>query len=223
MKPSMEQNQQEIINKTEPHKQGRFFATIISYVFHPVFIPAMMTCVIYYFFKPDFVTLNNTTPYWPGMVIINTILFPLLVVFLLKRLRFIGSVKMDEPRDRIIPLIATMIFYFWAYQVFKSLQAPPLLRVFYLGNFYGIIAVFMINIFFKISMHTAAAGGAVGIMLLILLYAGSSLLIPFIIVLAIAGIIGTARLQLGSHIPLEIWLGYFAGIISQLCAYLFLK
>lgn len=207
-----------------PHQDKKnVFATIISYVFHPVFMPLMMTLVIYYFFKPEFVTLNNVTPFWLGMIFINTVLFPLLVVFLLKGLKFISSIKLEEPRDRIIPLIGTMIFYFWAYQVLKNFDALFLLRVLYLGCFYGIIGVFIINIFFKISMHTAAAGGAVGIMLLAVIFSQQSLIIPLIIVLAIAGLIGSARLKLGSHIPLEIWLGYFVGIVSQLAAYLFLK
>ncbi len=215
---------QDIQPESTPVEQPKsIFASIISYVFHPIFMPMAMTLLIYYFFKPEFVGLVNKVPFWLGMVFINTIMFPLLSVFLLKRLGFIKSIKMEDPKDRIIPLIIIMIFYFWAYQVFKNFNAPFLIRILFLGSFWGIIAVFMTNIFFKVSMHTAGAGGAVGIALLVLLFFEPGFIIPFSIVMLVAGLVGTARMKLGAHIALEIWLGYFLGIASQVGAYWFLK
>jgi hypothetical protein len=183
----------------------------------------MMTLIIYYFNKPDFIALRNKAPLWMGVIALNTIFFPLIATILLRRLGFIKSMHMEDPKDRIIPLIATMTFYFWAYQVFKNFDAPFLLRVLLLGSFWGVIAVFMVNIFFKVSMHTAGIGGAVGILLLMLLLTGPQTMIPFIVILLIAGFVGVARMVLNAHIALEIWLGYFLGIVSQLAAYLFLK
>ncbi len=222
---SMDINTREAQDRPSPteHQAGGVFYHIVSYVFHPVFMPAAMTLLIYYFYKPDFISINNTTPFWLGVIFLNTILFPLVFTFLLRELGFIKSIRMEDPKDRIIPLIGIMVFYFWTYQVFKSIQAPMLMCNLCLGCFWGIIAVFMVNIFFKISMHTAAAGGAIGIGLLMLLPAQNNLIIPFTAILLAAGLTGTARMKLGAHIGLEIWLGYIVGIASQWAAYLYLN
>jgi len=191
---------------------------IISYICHPVFMPFLMTLVLYYTGKSGFITMANTQPFWLGAIALNTIFFPLIATLLMRKLGFIQSIYMEEPKDRIIPLIATMIFYFWAYQVVKTGAAPLPLRVLLLGCFWGIIATFMINIFYKISMHAVAAGGAVGILVVVMLTGAVNMLLPFLASLVIAGIIGTSRLLLGAHKPFEIWMGYITGIAVQLGA-----
>jgi len=209
-------------NMQPEQESGHLLYHIISYLFHPVFMPAAMAVLMYYYNKPEFISISNTTPSWLGIILVNTIAFPLIFTFLLRKLGFIKSIRMEDAKDRIIPLIGTMIFYFWTYQVFKSIQAPLLMRNLLLGCFWGIIAVFMVNIFFKISMHTAAAGGAVGIGMLMVLHLQNDLMLPFAIILLAAGLVGTARLKLGAHIGLEIWLGYLTGLAAQWAAYLYL-
>jgi len=92
-----------------------------------------------------------------------------------------------------------------------------------LGSFWGVIAIFMVNIFFKISMHTTAAGSAVGLMLVLLFLSPVNMILPFFAVLIVAGIIGTARLLLSAHQPAQIWLGYIVGFLVQIAAYFYLK
>ncbi len=77
----------------------------------------------------------------------------------------------------------------------------------------------MANIFTKISMHTAAAGGAVGILIVLAIVGKVNITIPILVTVAIAGIVGTARMLAYAHKPFQIWLGYFVGIASQLLAY----
>jgi len=118
-----------------------------------------------------------------------------------------------------------MIFYFWISHVFNSIpeHVPLALKVLLLGNFWGIVLIFLINIFTKISMHTAAAGGVIGIIMVMMMISPVSMLVPFFTALIIAGIIGTARMILGAHQRGDIWLGYIIGILVQLAAYVYMK
>lgn len=201
----------------------RLLSKVVSYVFHPLFMPTTMVLFLFYISKSSFVGIDDQTKFnWMRTIAINTLFFPAFTVFLLKKLNFIQSIHLKTMRERIIPLIATMVFYFWAYQVFKEFKSPFILRVFLLGCFWGIIAIFMANIFTKISMHTAAAGGVVGLLIVLLIIGQTNFFIPFLIVLLIAGLIGTARMILLEHTPLEIWLGYGVGIAVQLASYWFL-
>ena len=202
----------------------RIPAMVLSYVFHPVFMPLMMTFVLYMLVPAHFAGIPPTKM---GLLYIQVALhsafFPLLTVLLLKGLGLIESIHMRNQKDRIIPLIASMTFYFWGYWVFKNNNEPELIRVLFLGGFGGVIAVFMISIFFKISMHTASAGSIVGIIVVVMFLSPVNMVLPLFIALLVAGIIGTARLILSAHTSGEIWLGYIVGFLVQVAAYWYLS
>jgi len=199
-------------------------AKIVSYIFHPLFMPTIMAVVVSYLNKSAYVGLDMPHRIQLlGNIALNTIFFPLLCTLLLKALGFIESIQMKTSKDRIIPLIATMAFYFWCYQIVKTLESPISLKVLILGAYWGVILVFMANIFIKVSMHTAAAGGAIGIVIVLMMIGNFNLLIPLLITLLIGGIIGTARMVLHAHKPGEVWLGYLIGVLVQLAAFLYLK
>ncbi|KAA5534949.1 hypothetical protein F0919_10140 [Taibaiella lutea] len=212
------------ITDLSAHKGLRFPAKVISYLFHPMFMPVVMAIVISYLNKSEFV---GTTPAERGNfllnIVLNTIFFPLITTLLLKALGFIESIQLRTNKERIIPLIATMIFYFWNYWSLKHLNTPLSLKVLMLGAYWGVILVFMANIFIKVSMHTAAAGGAIGIVIVLMMIGNFNLLIPLLLTMLIGGIIGTARMVLQAHKPGEVWLGYLIGTLVQLGAYWYLK
>lgn len=206
-----------------PHtsKPLRVMATIVSYLFHPVFMPTIMAIALYLLSPVSFKSLApDMLKFRLGTVVLLTIFFPLFSVLLMRKLDFIQSIHMRDPKDRIIPLITIMVFYFWVQQVFSNLKdSPPIIKILMLGAFWGIIILFLISIFFKISMHTTAAGGMVGILIVLLFTSQVNMLAPLLVSLIIAGIIGTARLLLGEHRQPEIWLGYIVGIVVQLAAW----
>lgn len=212
----------------KPNSFVRASCNLISWIFHPVFMPFIVALVLYFLTKSNFIGFDTNYLYQLlGTTFLNTIFFPLFFTFLLYKLGFVKSIKLHQQKDRIIPLIGSMVFYFWIYQVFKNFgehnhisdDALFIFKVFFLGNFYGIIGVFIINIFSKLSMHTAAAGGALGI-LIILSITGNIFILPVLLVAAlVCGLIGTARLLLHEHNQFEIWSGFITGFIAMWIAY----
>ncbi|MCB0696396.1 MAG: hypothetical protein KDC07_03470 [Chitinophagaceae bacterium] len=198
----------------------RIVATVVSYILHPVFMPVLMAWVIYQVSPVSFVQYEGKAL---SMVFIQialtTIFFPILVVLLLKGLGFIDSILLRKNKERIIPLLATLICYWWISHVFKNLDAPVILQVLLRGAYWGIIVLFMCSIFFKISMHTMAAGGMLGVLIVLLILSPVSMTVPLFIGIVVAGISGTARMLLGAHTQFEIWSGYILGILSMLAAY----
>lgn len=202
-------------------------AQVVSAICHPVFMPVAMAFFLYKISPVSFSNIpQDKLLQWLAVLALNTILFPLITVFLLKKLNFISSIYLRTSKDRIIPLIATMIFYFWTYMVFKNFTvptaAPQILKIFLLGNFWGIICIFMVNIFKKVSMHAAAAGSMMGIIISLMIMSRVNLFFALTASIIIAGIIGTARLVLRAHTQGEIGLGYFLGVVAQLSAYFYL-
>jgi hypothetical protein len=198
-------------------------ARILSVLLHPVFMP-LAACLLLYDTLPE--AFAKTTPKqlngWLGMILINTILFPVVLLLLLKGLGFISSIYLRNVKERVIPLIGTMVFYFWPYLVAKNVHAPFAANVLLLGNFWGITVVFLITIFMKISMHTSGIGSLLGFVLVLMLVTHTFLALPFAIVLAAAAITGWARYQAVAHNKSELILGYAVGIFAQLGAYIYL-
>jgi hypothetical protein len=200
-------------------------ANIVSYIFHPVFMPVILAAAVYFLSPASFAGVDESK-FGEWLIILGflSVFFPLFTLFLLKKLDFIESIQLHTAKDRIIPLIATMIFYFWANMVFGNIpNVPMILHLVTLSSFWGVMVLFMINIFFKVSMHTAAAGSFAGIMIVLALISPINMLLPFFATIIVAGCIGTARRILGAHGSGEIWLGYAIGLAVTLGGYVYLK
>ena len=204
----------------------RGMASIVSFVFHPVFMPVVMSMIIYKLAPEGFVGMSSKQVGLAFVSIaVSTVLFPLFSILLMKPLGFISSYKMPTARERTIPLMATMIFYFWISHVFNNMAGavPQVLKVMLFGNFWGIIVLFIVNIFTRVSMHTSAAGGMLGILFVLLITGSANMILPLLVALLVSGIIGKSRLILGAHQRGDVWLGYIVGIVVQIGAYIYVN
>jgi hypothetical protein len=198
----------------------RIFAKIISYIFHPIFVPVY---VIWF--------LINIQPYlfvsfaeWKKITTMIQFLvmysfFPLVTTFLLKKLNFINSVYLKTQKDRIIPYIVCMIYYFWVwYVLYRQPEYPPAIVQFSLAIFIASILGMMTNIYMKVSMHAISMGLMVTFILMLGLSQNISSGIYISIAFFIAGLVCTARFIISDHTQIEVYGGLLIGIISQLFA-----
>ncbi|HSC53917.1 MAG TPA: hypothetical protein VLC98_09865 [Phnomibacter sp.] len=200
----------------------RKLAQVISYLFHPLFIPILVVWLMLYQHPIHYLLTDGPIRLrLMAMTFINTLFLPGFVVFLLWRLKFIPNMYLESRKDRIIPLNVVLIFYFWAFYVGRNLDAIPVaMQQWLLGVFLGSCAAMFCNIFFKISLHTIAVGGAV------FFFAQRMYHDPYwpawwiIPVVLIAGLVGTARLLRNAHQQGELYAGYLVGAICQLAAML---
>ena len=203
------------------HSSSFTFWDLVSYIFHPIFIPIYILWFLA-FVHPTFFAGFNDWEKWRTIIIsmINLVFFPLFTVLLLKGLGFIDSIFLRSGKDRIIPYIAFGIFSFWAYTVFKEQHHYPkewstcIFGVF-LASSAGLIA----NIYTRVSMHAMGMGGWMTFFML--LAYGGNLQIPWVLALLalLTGLVCSARLITRSHTPFEIYLGLGIGFISQLVAW----
>ncbi|MBN9296682.1 MAG: hypothetical protein J0I41_06710 [Filimonas sp.] len=202
----------------------RFFAKVISYIFHPLFIPSYIFIWLMYRFPYEFSGLTGR------MVLIRllgafwtTAFFPAFVVFLLWRLKFIQNIFLRNQKDRIIPYITTMFFYWWMWYLSRNFsqnqEQPIILKFFYMGIFLTTIFGLILNNFQKISMHAMGVAGAWTCVLLTCLTYKIHLGADLSIVTLITGIVCTSRMLIKEHSPNEVYTGLFVGIICQLIGY----
>lgn len=195
-------------------------ALLLSYVFHPIFIPLYVLLFIVYLHPSYFSGFSESTKIRTIFILVqNAVFYPLFCVLLLKGVGFIQSIFLRNQKDRIIPYIACGIFFFWTFTVFKeNAEFPRIVPAFMLGVFLASSAALIANIYFKISMHAIGLGGMLGIFLVIALSYSMLMTWPLSLALLITGLVCTARLLVSDHSPKDIYSGLFLGILCQVIA-----
>jgi hypothetical protein len=204
---------------------ARWLAHVFSFLFHPLFIPVIAAWFLA-FIQPGYFT--GITPQEKKMIVIrvgyNTIFYPAITVLLLKAVGFIKSIFLKTQRERIIPYIATNIFYFWMYLVFKNQEeVPRILTSFIFGIFLASSIGLLANIYFKISMHALGVGALAGLMLIII-FSGFTyaVFLPAMLIFIITGVVCTSRMVVSDHTPFDIYVGLLFGMMSQFIAFAFI-
>lgn len=199
---------------------GRFF----SYLFHPLFIPLYVAAYLIYLHPYSFSILDSHQKFIRLLsVFVITAFFPAFTVFLLWRLQFSETIFLKTQKERIIPYVASIIYFFWAFYVARNLVGTPAVMVsFFLGTFLCASAALMANNYFKISMHALAVGGAATYMILLGIVSAEPMGLPIAITTLVTGIVCTSRLVVSDHHPMEIYWGLLLGALSQLVACYFI-
>jgi hypothetical protein len=200
-------------------------AHLFSYVFHPLFIPAIAAWYLAFIHQGYF---TGIAPQAKLLIIIrvayNTIVFPAITILLLKGLGFIKSIFLKTQRERIVPYVAANFFYFWMYLVFRSQpEVPSILTAFVFGIFLSSSIGLIANIYYKISMHALGMGALSGLLLVIIFSASPySIFLSAMIVFLLSGLVCTSRLIVSNHFPFDIYTGFLFAVLCQVIAALFI-
>jgi hypothetical protein len=212
------------MQETLPHSYTshllRWPAHFFSLLFHPLFLPTYVTAFLLYIHPYAFAGLVEKFKVFKLFgVFFTTAFLPAFSVFLMRRLGFIESIFLRTQKDRIIPYVTAMIFFFWAWYVSKNQsENPPALTAFLLATFLANIAALMANIYFKISMHAIAAGALFLFFCWLSLTSNFSFTVYLSAATVITGLICTSRFIVSDHRAFEIYGGLLAGVICQAVA-----
>ena len=195
----------------------RFFAHVLSYVFHPLFIPLYVTWFLAFVHPSYFSGFSVLCKQKLLLLItINAFAFPAITVLLLKALGFIDSIFLKTQKDRIIPYIASGTFFFWTQYVLREQNyVPRILVAFMFGVFISSSAALIANIYYKISMHAIGMGGLAGLFLVIMQQNTMLMTWPLSLVILLAGLVCTSRMIVSDHRPKEIYMGLLVGLVCQ--------
>ena len=194
----------------------RSFATVCSILCHPLLLMNFGLFSIM-FWHPYFVSKFYETQFYTisMFVSINTLVLPMLSVYLLKRFGLIDDFAMSNPKQRLLPYsIMVGIVGLTMFQLYK-IDYTGLPMLFMGACALSLMANVLINLKFKISTHAIGCGGLVALYTLIsyredlILFKG--FLIGFVLV---SGIVMWARLYLQAHTEKEVYTGFLLGLAT---------
>lgn len=144
------------------------------------------------------------------------VLVPAVLVVILKRFGMVHDLGLNGQKERLIPYLICIICLVGT-ALFMSHRGAPLWLVmfFYGGAVAGAIEV-IVNLWWKISVHAAGIAGIVALTLHLLLheFCVPSTFVWFLVTVALAGLLGSARIWLGRHTLGQVLAGYVVGFTS---------
>jgi len=199
----------------------KIVAKIFSYIFHPVFVPVY---IVYFmlFIHPNlfagFQPFDKTKTLIMGFVMYT--FFPIVTTLLLKALNFISDFHLTTQKDRIIPLIACGVWYFWIWYVWRNLPDYPSAAVqLTLAIWISVSLALMANIIMKVSLHAISMGVALTFILLLAFSQPLHFGVYISVALLATGIVCTSRFIVSDHTAKEVYGGLAVGLLSMLIAW----
>lgn len=208
---------------TQP-KLLRSFAHLCSFIFHPLFIPTYFFLYLMQVIPFEFV---GVTDWQLKMKLFGvfwlTAFFPAFSVFLLWRLKFSDSIFLRTQKERIIPYVITMFFYWWMYYLSRNFtDQPAVLKFFYFGIFIASAIGLIVNNFMKVSMHAMGMSGISIAILLTTIYYNVDSLLWVALSIVFTALVVSARLIVSDHNNKELLVGLLIGATTQFAAYVWI-
>lgn len=198
----------------------RTVAQICSFLLHPLLLLnfglfSILRFHPYYvskFFESHFFTLSM-------FIAVNTLIMPLLSVYLLIKFRFVDDFYMKKPAQRLLPYsVLVGLLTFTAYQL-VNIELNGLPIVFLLASAFCVLLNVLINFRFVISSHAIGAGGLIALFTYISVFEHISEM-NFLLLTAMpaAGLSAWARLLLNAHTEKQVYTGLGLGFAVVLVA-----
>lgn len=144
-----------------------------------------------------------------------TVLIPSILIHLYRQYHGWTLFQLGHREKRMIPYVISILCYSLCLYVMDWLHLPHLLTAILTAALVIQILCAIINVWWKISTHTAAIGGVTGSLI------GFSFLFSFnpmwwlCLVILLSGLVGSSRIILRQHSLSQVSMGYFLGIASS--------
>ncbi|WCM40829.1 hypothetical protein MG290_07530 [Flavobacterium sp. CBA20B-1] len=190
-------------------------ANILSILFHPVFIPTIITGCFYFLNADFFLPIERFVA--TGQAFLMTFLLPICIYFFLKSLGLLkSSIMIRNVRERSVPIfvniliINVLIFKIWADVSNSSL------KVFFIGYCISYsILFFSVLLKRKYSVHVASLCSAIPLFVnqTTTYYLNPFFVLPILLILI--GLVASSRLYLRAHTHVEIIVGALIGFVPS--------
>lgn len=191
-------------------------ARILSMLFTPFYLPMVGLIILFIFTYMAILPLGYKL-YMLMFIYMFTVLMPSLLIHLYRRFQGWSPIELGHKERRIVPYIISILCYCGCFFYLEYRHVPRVLSIVLIAALLVQMACAFINIWWKISTHTAAIGGMAGALLA---YAERFAFNPtwwLCLTLIIAGMVGSSRMILRQHSLAQVVVGFFVGL---LCAYL---
>jgi hypothetical protein len=186
-------------------------APIISYLFHPLIMPSLGLLLL----------LNSGTylslldPAAKRAIIfvmaLGTLVFPLMMLPILYYRNLVSSYKDATREERMVPQVIILVLYIITFIYFNRLPLSRVIHAYVLSGAVILFLVILLNLRYKICVHSAALGGLTGLIIALIFLYETPLQGVLMLSLFAGGVTGSSRLAMGTNRWWEVLAGYMLG------------
>ncbi len=193
------------------------FLIVLSNFFSGVFLPLLVPTYSYIIAlwttylsrSPERLRLMSSV-----VVFALTALIPLAVILFLMRRGKVSDVSIDNPRERTIPYLATILCYFLV-AIYLWLM-PRWLPMFFVGAGVAAMIATIITFKYKISAHTTSMGGLCALIFFTGVHHLAVVpILPWLsLAILVSGAVGSARIYMSRHTASQVYSGWLLGFFT---------
>ncbi|MCA6378913.1 MAG: hypothetical protein IM606_16645 [Cytophagales bacterium] len=190
-------------------------AKFISVVLHPLLLTTYLVIILSYYFPSMLMIRKENRMIIIGLVFVFTFVLPAVNLVMLRAFGTIQSLTLQSRKERILPFVFISMFYvlFTFLFYFKLPFSANFEKLMMIVSALVVVSL-LITLFYKISIHSIAMGGGIGILLpLNQVTEQMSLLWPTAFTILATGLVMSSRLLLDAHTPREVMYGSVVGFV----------
>ncbi|MCI7140913.1 hypothetical protein [Alistipes sp.] len=193
----------------------------ISWVLHPFLLPVYMIALL--LTATTFALFPaNVKFYLLWVILLYAVLIPVLALGVLRSLGRISSYRVDDRRERLLPLLVGAICYLLCAITLAKIPSVVFLRKFMVAAACCEVLCLVVSLRWKISLHLTGMGAVVALLVVMNIAGVGHMLIPLSVAILGAGALASARLYLGCHNGMQVLAGFGGGFLVATLAMLFL-
>lgn len=187
-----------------------FTARIMSMVFTPFYLPIVGLIALFIFSYMSLLPMIYKLVIL-AMVYLLTVVAPSLLIHLYRLCQGWTSHELGRKERRLVPYIISIVCYFACFFWMEYRNTPRVISIIVVVALTIQMVCALINIWWKISTHTAAIGGVAGGLVSYSIAFSFNPLWWLCFVLILAGAVGTARMILRQHSLSQVVTGFLVG------------
>lgn len=187
-----------------------FTARIMSMIFTPFYLPIVGLIALFIFSYMSLLPMMYKLVML-AMVYLLTVVAPSLLIHLYRLCQGWTSHELGRKERRLVPYIISIVCYFACFFWMEYRNTPRVISIIVVVALTIQMVCALINIWWKISTHTAAIGGVAGGLISYSIAFSFNPLWWLCFVLILAGTVGTARMILRQHSLSQVIGGFLVG------------
>ena len=202
-------------------KQIIMTARVVSLVFTPFYLPLVGLISLFFLSYLRQYPLSYKL-FVLAVVYFFTVLLPTLLIHFYRRYQGWTLFELGRKERRMVPYVISILCYFTCIYVMERLHMPHFMGSIVVAALTLQIVCALINVWWKISTHTAAIGGMGGALFAFAEYLDFNPVWWLCLIFVIAGMVGTSRMILRQHSLGQVVGGFWVGFLCAALAILFL-
>lgn len=193
---------------------------VVSLLFKPFYFPVIAFLALLLFSYMSLLPMSVKVTV-AVVVYVFTVALPLLAIYLYRKINGWTRHQASRRTNRLVPYVLSMICYGCCLYVMTRMRMPHFMNGILVGALAIQLVCAVINNWFKISTHSAAAGGVIGALLAFSLIFSFDPTWWLCITIIMAGAVGSSRIVLRQHTLSQVAVGTLVGLVCGFVSILY--